>query len=72
MHRLGSQQDYAIRVFVLLGLRHEGRECRKSRHPSANILKPKELIEYPTTVFAPSEPRDPSANMLIHKDLTFY
>jgi len=48
----------------------------------ANSLNPKKLIKYPAGIFVllalrhegseHREPRDPSANMLIHKDLTSY
>jgi hypothetical protein len=43
--------------------------------PSANILNPKELIEYPKRISLFSEHReskDPSGNLLISWDLTFY
>jgi len=48
----------------------------------ANSLNPKKLTKYPASIFVllalrhegseQSESRDPSANMLIHKDLTSY
>ncbi len=48
---------------------------KRESNPCVNILNPKELIKYPTRIFVPSEQResrDPSANLLIHKDLTSY